>query len=186
MIEQKETKQLIAPIGTIAIWPGPLSTVPNNWKLCNGEYLLASRYSELLSVIQDYWGKYEGVGASQSFSLPDLRGMFIRGVNDERNDKFQDPDQHTRIRSQKGSNEVGSVTTDTLPLHIHQVGRSTSDKKSESQLGRTRFADFIHKDDITSHKTSGPTSTTNLGGTPRVSSESRAKNAYVNYIIRAE
>ena len=84
---------LIAPVGSVVAWPGPLSTIPNNWKLCNGEYLLASAFPDLLQVVQDYWGEYDGSGATQSFKLPDLRGVFLRGVNEERNDDYMDPEK---------------------------------------------------------------------------------------------
>lgn len=64
------------PVGTIIVWPGPLSTIPNGWKLCNGEYLLGTKYQDLLSVLQDYWGPFKSDGATRTFRLPDLRGVF--------------------------------------------------------------------------------------------------------------
>ncbi len=184
--EAENELNMVAPIGAIVAWPGPLNTIPNKWKLCNGEYLLASKYPILLSVVQDYWGNYRGADATQAFKLPDLRGVFVRGVNEERNDEYHDPDKNNRKSSKGVSNEVGSYQQDSLQMHIHQVGRSTSDKKADSQHSRTRFADFYHVDDKNAHKTSGPTSITNIGGVPKVSPETRAKNAYINYIIKAE
>ncbi len=175
-----------SPVGTVVAWPGPLNTIPDRWKLCNGEYLLASRYPILLSVVQDYWGDYKGSDATQSFKLPDLRGVFLRGVNEERNDSFQDPNKDDRQSSNGVSNEVGSFQQDALQTHVHQVGKSTSDKRADSQLERNRFIDFVHVDEPTAHKTKGPSTSPDTGVAVRVAPESRSKNAYVNFIIRVE
>ena len=169
---------LIAPVGSVVAWPGPLSTIPNNWKLCNGEYLLASAFPDLLQVVQDYWGEYDGSGATQSFKLPDLRGVFLRGVNEERNDDYMDPEKDSRPSSKGISNEVGSYQMDSIQSHNHSLGKSSSDKQAHSQMERDRFADFVQADAGRIQVTSEPKSA-------RVSIETRSKNAYVNYIIRA-
>lgn len=176
------------PIGSIVIWAGPSSTIPNGWKRCNGEYLTKSAHPELSDVIQDYWGPYrQSAGTVVSFRLPDLRGVLLRGVNEARNDGYADPDAQNRNSSRGIPNEVGSFQLDAFQEHIHQVGNSSSDKRADSQPERTRFADFYPgSGGASAPYTSGATSQTTLGGVPRIASETRAKNAYVYYIIRVE
>ncbi len=68
------------PIGTIVPFAGPATAIPDGWLLCDGTALNAStdlKYSQLFSVIGTTWG---GSG-STNFSVPDLRGQFLRGLN---------------------------------------------------------------------------------------------------------
>ncbi len=176
------------PIGTIIMWGGPSTTIPNGWKPCNGEYLTVTAYPTLSNVLQDYWGPYRQTssGTVVSFKLPDLRGVFVRGVNGARIDDYKDSEAESRNSTRGISNEVGSFQRDALQMHVHQVGRSSTDKSADSQLSRHRFADFTHENNPSAHNTSGPTSTTAMGGAARVSPETRSKNAYVHYIIRIE
>ena len=66
------------PVGSIV----PLATqiVPVDWKECNGEILNITDYNELYNVIGTTFG---GDGIT-NFSLPDLRGEFIRGFDNGR------------------------------------------------------------------------------------------------------
>ena len=83
------------PIGTIIAWPGPVSTIPYGWKLCNGDQVLKSENPELFTVLQDYW-RVAVIGQDPLFHLPDLRGMFLRGVTMARSDAYSDPDVSQR------------------------------------------------------------------------------------------
>ncbi|UJH68806.1 phage tail protein [Allomuricauda sp. SCSIO 65647] len=169
------------PVGTILIWSGPSSTIPNGWKICDGDYLLVTAYPELHKVVQDYWGPYResNSGHAISYKLPDLRGIFIRGVNDARNDSFEDKDKDKRESTKGTPNEVGSFQRHAIQTHSHRIGEGTSDKQANSQRERTRFADFYKEKNGTPHTTSDPISA-------NLSSETRPNNAYVHYIIKAE
>ncbi len=55
--------------------------------------------------------------------LPDLRGLFLRGVSGSRNDAWRDPDADGRkddAGNQVG-NRVGSLQEDSLKSHTHPV-----------------------------------------------------------------
>lgn len=72
------------PIGTILPFAG--DKIPDGWLLCNGRSFPAADYQELAAVL--------GVtGAKSTFAVPDLRGRFLRGVNDGAQDNIgRDPD----------------------------------------------------------------------------------------------
>jgi microcystin-dependent protein len=70
------------PVGTIVAYAGPDTNIPAGWLLCNGAVLNATanpQYAQLFAAISTTWG---GSGVS-SFNVPDLRGMFLRGLNKE-------------------------------------------------------------------------------------------------------
>jgi microcystin-dependent protein len=66
------------PPGTIAWFGRP--SVPDGWLRCNGATLSRTAYADLFSVI----GGYFGAPDANTFSLPDLRGVFVRGLDEGR------------------------------------------------------------------------------------------------------
>ena len=65
------------PTGTI-ITHGS-STAPSGWLPCDGRLLSTTTYADLYSVIGNTYGSGTG-----SFNLPDLRGYFVRGWDNNR------------------------------------------------------------------------------------------------------
>jgi microcystin-dependent protein len=55
------------------------ATVPNGYLECNGQSVSTTTYAELFAAIGYLYG-----GAGASFNVPDLRGEFIRGVDNAR------------------------------------------------------------------------------------------------------
>lgn len=64
-------------IGMVAFFCS--GTAPDGWKVCNGDELLISEFEDLHDVI----GNTFNVSSTPNtkFKLPDLQGMFIRGLN---------------------------------------------------------------------------------------------------------
>ena len=71
-----EEKQIIGKVEYIAH-----STVPAGYLKANGAAISRTTYSDLFSVIGTTFGAGDG---STTFNLPDLRGTFIRGLDDGR------------------------------------------------------------------------------------------------------
>lgn len=69
----------IIPPGTVVAF-GANST-PNGYLYCNGAAVSRTVYSDLFSAIGTTFGTGDG---STTFNLPDLRGSFIRGLDDGR------------------------------------------------------------------------------------------------------
>ena len=71
--------QIAAPVGSVYTFAG--ATVPTGWLKCNGALLSRTTYASLFAVIGTTYGAGDG---STTFALPDLRGEFVRGVDDGR------------------------------------------------------------------------------------------------------
>jgi microcystin-dependent protein len=156
----------IVPVGTVVPFAGSLtSSIPEGWILCNGIAISRSVYSDLFQKI----GTSHGYGDQlTTFNLPDYRGRFLRGVA---NGSLNDPERAIRGAMALGGavgDRVGSVQGDEFRSHTHeQAGRNQADFNNPT---RGFFADGV---------TPTGAFTLNSGG-----SETRPKNAYVNYIIK--
>ena len=65
------------PSGAVQEFAG--STAPEGWLMCDGSAVSRTDYAALYSVIGDTYGAGDGV---DTFNLPDLRGEFVRGLDD--------------------------------------------------------------------------------------------------------
>jgi len=147
--------------------PGDPCQVKPGWFFCNGASLDREEYKDLFDVI----GVAFGAPDPDTFNLPDLRGRFIRGVD---HGTGRDPDAALRKFSYKGGNtgnKVGSVQDDELKKHKHQW-RGYRACGSGDRVVRSK--DPIGSDDIQD-------ACFETGG-----NETRPKNVYVNWIIKAQ
>lgn len=98
--------------GMIAPFAGPADKVPAGWLLCDGRAVSRSEYINLYNAIGVAWGEGDG---STTFNLPDLRGMFLRGVS---GDSGNDADANARgmLANNGGNtgNNVGSYQGDAI------------------------------------------------------------------------
>lgn len=60
-------------IGTFAT-----EKIPSGWLLCDGKEYSRKNYANLFAVLGETWGKGDG---QTTFNVPDLRGMFLRGLD---------------------------------------------------------------------------------------------------------
>ena len=158
----------IIPAGTIMAFGGVNAKVPSGWLLCHGQSVPQASYPRLFEAIEKTWGS--GNIASH-FNLPDLRGRFLRG---KANGTNRDPDRDSRTESKTGGktgDEVGSIQDDAFVSHSH-----VQHDKTLVSIGPTRIADGGSTYELGSNTA---VSTQSAGG-----SETRPKNAYVNYIIK--
>lgn len=79
-----------------------VNSVPRGWLKCNGQAVSRAVYSDLFAKIGTTYGA--GNGAT-TFNVPDLRGEFIRGVDDG--------------RGVDSGRVFGSAQTDGLKSHTH-------------------------------------------------------------------
>ncbi|WP_019219592.1 phage tail protein [Bartonella florencae] len=64
-------------IGTFA-----MEKVPSGWLLCDGKTYSRKAYANLFAVLGETWGSGDGL---TTFNVPDLRGMFLRGLDGGKN-----------------------------------------------------------------------------------------------------
>jgi hypothetical protein len=203
------TKQesIAVPVGTIIACGGPISDESalkhKGWLPCDGRPVSRTEYSNLWEVIKDAWGEGD---RGTTFNLPDLRGVFLRGVNYGRKDAYADPEAGSRLSlaGENAGNRVGSYQSDNIQTHSHQWGRgkadpadknmvdlwswkkNSGDVKALDRLAGNQIPKGSGKDDDfmdVANEPDGfwtkPEPSVGIRGT-----ETRPKNAYVNYIIK--
>jgi hypothetical protein len=166
------------PVGTVAAFAG--EQMPEGWLPCDGRMLKRNAYTEsLYAAIGTLYG--EGIDAATGkrmgdFNLPDYRGYFLRGLDDNTNPP-RDPSRESRKHLITGAvigAKVGSAQEDTFKDHQH----SHRWFKYES----TGEGPHIPAGDPLSWDPGAErlTSTAEQGGGP----ETRPKNVYVHWIIK--
>ena len=188
-------------IGTIVPYGGEIEeTTPGDpyqvqlgWFFCNGASLDRKEYKDLFDVIGVAFGEPD----PNTFNLPDLRGRFVRGVD---HGAGNDPDARLRKAGNKGGNtgdKVGSYQLDNIQTHSHQWGVRVSDdlyswnKGSQHVLALDRVGHkqipggLDRKDDDQMNVAAGSFWTELVPSVVNTKTETRPKNIYVNWIIRA-
>ncbi|MBP2632152.1 MAG: hypothetical protein H6Q70_2780 [Firmicutes bacterium] len=88
------------PVGTVNYFARQFP--PEGWLLCDGREVSRDVFADLYNMVGISFGTGDG---KTTFNLPDLRGEFIRGLDEGRG-----------IDSDR---KFGSVQTDTLKKHNH-------------------------------------------------------------------
>jgi len=73
--------KVVQPIGTVICFAG--INIPSDYMLCDGTKLLIAEYSDLFKVIGQTFKKSD-TDSTLYFNLPDLRGQFVRGLDNGR------------------------------------------------------------------------------------------------------
>jgi hypothetical protein len=181
-----------APVGTIMAFAGKTDKIPAGWLLCDGSSLpRVGLYKDLFDVIDVNWGNVN----SSTFNLPDLRGVFLRGVDGTAG---KDPDAATRTYPRptgmqyegNSGNEVGSFQLDALP---NITGNFDAIERADMGQHGAPAGAFT---EVNSHDSWDGGSGVGGGRTyyfnasrsssvyGRSSLEARSKNAAVHYIIK--
>lgn len=166
------------PIGAIIPYAGTQASLAEiestGFLLCDGRQMSSSAYEQLAAVLGAGWQNTE---RSASFRLPDLRGLFIRGVDSSPNlpnpASGNDPDR---------GRPIGTVQGHALMDHIHTVEARTA-----SASGNERGVLNAGGAQVGTISTAPPTVDTAEHGSQVYASrrETRPINVSVWYIIRA-
>lgn len=168
--------------GMIAPFAGPADKIPAGWLLCDGREVSRSEFVNLYNAIGICWG--EGNGSS-TFNLPDLRGMFLRGVS---SDSGNDPDAESRgmLKNNGGNtgNNVGSYQEDAIRNITGKIGGSAYIQVAEGPfyLNGERNMGTGYGGKVNEMPTCG-FDISKASNVP-VGSDNRPKNVYVTYIIK--
>lgn len=173
-LEQKTLilEQKIVPIGSVIAMAG---NCPSGYRIANGDSLVRADFSALFSAI----GTAHGSASATHFNIPDYRGRFLRGLDNG----SRDPNSATRTAMNVGGSigsNIGSIQDDAFQGHWHQSLYSTN--RNTNSTFDTRLSNtgenFIDLDSTRDPISDG------VNGTPKTSSETRPKNAYVNFCIK--
>ncbi len=117
--EQRMDDLLLGSIATFAM-PEP----PEGWLVCDGQEVSRQTYARLFAKIGTTFGEgdYE-----ETFNLPDLRGVFVRGWDEER--------------------EFGSQEDDQMQGHTHKDGGHNHQGDTNS-TGNHRHKGVLNKNEI--------------------------------------
>jgi microcystin-dependent protein len=88
----------LVPTGAIVMFPS--LTIPNGWAKCTGQQLSKEDNPGLFDVIGYAYG-----GSGNNFNVPDLRGLFVRGLDEG---KGIDPNR-----------SLGTTQEDSIKSHTH-------------------------------------------------------------------
>ena len=147
---------LSTPPGTIITVAA--STAPAGYLKANGASLSTTTYASLFSTIAYTFG-----GSGASFTIPDLRGEFIRGWADDRTDA-------------DAGRTFGIPQTDAMQGHYHEffstnaLGATTAGVREGWNNTSSYERDISGRGGIRSPITDG------VNGTPRTASETRPRN----------
>jgi len=101
-----------------------MSAAPNGWLKANGALVSRTTYAALFAAIGTTYGAGDG---STTFALPDLRGEFVRGLDDG--------------RGVDSGRAMGTAQGDEVKAHKHRVQSTLgSTNASLSPGGATGFA----------------------------------------------
>lgn len=149
------------------------------WLFCDGRELDTVEYPMLFVAI----GNLYGGNGQETFCLPDYRGYFLRCTDDGRG---VDPDAKDRTPPIGGNYPgVGSIQDDAVQNHQHayqfaSLGNSTMQFQGGDKPGTatpTGSGDPALPDSVSPDNPDGELA--------RISSETRPRNIYVNYIIKS-
>lgn len=98
-----------------AVLPFARATAPDGWLKANGAAVSRSTYSALFAAIGTAFGAGDG---TTTFNVPDLRGEFVRGLDDGRG---IDSGRTLSATAQASQNLAHTHTTDLQGAHTHPV-----------------------------------------------------------------
>ncbi len=161
------------PVGGIIPYAGPINgPLPNGWLLCNGIAVSRSQYAALFSVISTLYGTGDG---TSTFNLPDYQGMFLRGVSAGNG---TDIDFGSRTPQNYGDSSVGTAG----PNNNNGIGTRQMDQFA-SHTHTYWQSVYVSSD---GNWSGGDWNNSQQQTQPAGGSETRPKNVYVYYLIRAE
>jgi hypothetical protein len=159
------------PSGMIVPFAG--DNIPTGWLLCDGQQVSRSSYRDLFNAIGTAWGNGDG---SSTFHVPDMRGGFLRGVDDPAASSQpaagRDPAAGSRTALNAGGNtgnNVGSYQADEVGPHAHPYKWRDWAGASHSGFVMANGTDYGTRSGFI-YNNSGI--------------ETRPRNMYVNYIIK--
>jgi phage-related tail fiber protein len=110
------------PAGTIIY--SARSTAPTGYLKANGAAVSRTTYATLFSAIGTQFGAGDG---STTFNLPDLRGEFVRGLDDGRGIDAGRTLGSTQTDQNKQHNHGGATSTETLEGELRKIAETWND-----------------------------------------------------------
>lgn len=174
----------LMPTGTVVSFAGAVGggvMPPPGWLLCDGSQQSRTAYAPLFAAIGTAWGSGDG---TTTFNVPDLRGRFLRGVDQGTGN---DPGPRTTILPGGNLTGVGTLEQQAFANHGHNVVDPGHLHPSWATFSGSNLpAGGFNYAGSPNANPSGPTglAATGISITATGGNETRPVNAAVNYIIK--
>jgi len=145
------------------------TTPPTGWLICNGQSISRTTYASLFGVLSTLYGSVD----ANSFSLPDYRGVFLRGLD---SGAGIDP-----------ARALGTFQDDSLEYHKHIVpwGEAGPGPFGQSDNANHTGSNASDTDNNWWWSNDGSPSDGSPNTAGVLGNETRPKNYSVQYLIRA-
>ena len=176
---QAATKSYVdlgSPAGIVVPFAG--TSAPSGWLACDGAAVSRTTYATLFSAIGTTWGAGDG---STTFTLPDLRGAFLRGSGTS----SLDPSSPRAVGSFQAEAYASHTHSNSLsdPGHAHtQYGNTQGSFATGTAGSVARVADFSSGD--RNGTTSSVGTGISLSNAASGGAETRPDNYALLYIIK--
>lgn len=168
-------QQALNPAGTVIM--GGWTSAPSGYLICDGSAVSRSTYSALYAAIGDAFGHGDG---STTFNVPDMRGMFPRGVNGAASTPWYDPDASSRVASATGGNTGNNVgSRQAMAVSVANLSLLTRSFVNNSGIAAGSSTSTF-ADRLSTQGGSTNTSQTLSGG----DNETRPLNVYFTFAIK--
>ena len=147
----------LIPAGTVNAFAGAVASIPEGYLLCNGGAVSRTVYADLFRAIGTRYGVGNG---TTTFNLPDLRGEFIRGLDNGRG-----------IDSGRALGSAQAESVNTAGVNLREA--STTWAATGAAVGSS--VAYFENSNIAGYGTNMAL----LGGT-----ETRPRNIAMNFIIK--
>jgi len=158
----------VVPAGGVVMYGG--ASAPAGYLLCDGTSYLRSAQAALFTAIGTAYGAADGT----HFNVPDMRGMFPRGVTGA---SANDPDASSRTAQNTGGNtgnNVGSQQAESVGPHNHNA-TTVSPNAGTSNAGAIWGGGAL----VVGSSDLNPGGVTSTNGT-----QTNPINVYFNFIIK--
>jgi microcystin-dependent protein len=165
-VTQDKLNSSVTLVPTGAVMPFAMNAAPSGWLAANGSAVSRTTYAGLFAAIGTTYGAGDG---STTFTLPDLRGIFVRGSGSQ------------QISGITYSGTLGTKQADAMQGHLHrQTTRAVSVNNGNNYTG----IPLGNADTVNGANTGSPIDD-GTNGTPRTASETRPANIALLYCIKA-
>ena len=165
------------PTGAIMWWTN--TTIPTGWLECKGQALLRTDYSALVLQLGSTFSAHRDVNTfplatypeTDYFTLPDLRGQFIRGLD-------------TAGTTDEDARTLGQEQADQFQGHYHSASTTADVTSTNQDVGTSNPIGGAAARDQSDGTVSVAQPTTGGNGTVRYGNETRPRNIAMIAIIK--
>jgi microcystin-dependent protein len=163
----------LAPVGVVQAYAG--TAAPTGWLECAGQSISRTTYAALFAAIGVTYGTVDGT----HFTLPDLRGEFLRGY-----DHGRGIDAGRGVGSFQDWSTAAPKTTTPLRLTDSGTASLSSGASNPSKVGFIRVSKSTESVTVTSGDSSGSGNEPDLFDATTGDAETRPRNLAMMFIIK--